>query len=172
MATKGLCKNGFNQARSCSNGQAAIDDSDDDWGPWAAPAPVEVVEVDDEKEDDTDEEEVLDYYERWDEDVEEEGADDGVEEVDDDEDEEDDEAKMEAAKVAARFAQSGDDAILDGLCNSLDDQFANRADVCPFHMTHWVPKGDAALAREQTGTGLKRRRGTSSRAGRVSPVNG
>ena len=163
-----LCKNGFNQARSCSNGRADDDDDDDDWGEWKAAAPV-----DDEKEDDTDEEEVLDYYERWDEDVEEEGADDGVEvvEVDDDEAEEDDEAKMAAAKVAARFAQSGDEAILDGLCNSLDDQFANRADVCPFHMTHWVPpKGDVALAREQTG--LKRRRGTSSRAGRVSQVNG
>ena len=164
-----LCKNGFNQARSCSNGRADDHADDDDWGPWTAAAPV-----DDEKEDDTDEEEVLDYYERWDEDVEEEeGADDGVEvvEVDDDEAEEDDEAKMAAAKVAARFAQSGDEAILNGLCNSLDDQFANRADVCPFHMTHWVPpKGDVALAREQTG--LKRRRGTSSRAGRVSQVNG
>ena len=45
-----LCKDGLNQATSCSNGRAADDDSDDDWGTWAAPAPVEV-EDEEEKED-------------------------------------------------------------------------------------------------------------------------
>ncbi len=141
-----LCKDGLNQATSCSNGRAADDDSDDDWGTWAAPAPVEV------------EDEEEDYDDRWDE---EEGADDDVEvvEVEEDEDEEDDEVKVEAAREAMSWT------TLDDLCESLDDQFANRTDVCPIHMTHWVPKGDAAKAREQTGTGFKRRRGSSHRAG-------
>ena len=91
-----------------------------------------------------------------------------VVEVEEDEDEEDDEVKVEAAREAMSWT------TLDDLCESLDDQFANRTDVCPIHMTHWVPKGDAAMARAagQTDTGLKRRRGTSSRAGRVSQVNG
>ena len=166
MATKGLCKNGFNQARSCSNGQDADDDSDDDWGGWKAP--VEVVEVEDETEEENE------YYERWDEDVEEEAEEEEEEEGDDgveveEVDAEEDEAQAEAARVAALFAETGDVELLDGLCNSLDDQFANRADVCPIHMTHWVEK---KTQHEQTDTVLKRRRGTSSRAGRVSSVNG
>ena len=174
-----LCKDGLNQATSRSKGRADGDDSDDDWGGWKSVA--QVMKVDDEEEDDDDE--VVDSSENWDEEVwEEEGADDGVEvvEVDDDNDDDDDgddaEAKVEASKLGAlfakRFRQSGDDQVVDGLCISLAEQFANRADVCPFNMTHWVPKGDAGLAREQNGTVLKRRRGSSHRAGRVSQVNG
>ena len=187
-----LCKDGLNQATYRSKGRAAGDDSDDDWGGWKAvvPTPVEVVEVDDEEGSfDMDDEEVLDSSENWDEEVwEEEGADDGVEVVevdednddgdddDDDDDDDDADAKVEASKLGAlfakRFRKSSDEDVLDGLCISLDDQFANRADVCPFNMTHWVPKGEAGLAREQNGTVLKRRRGSSHRAGRVSQVNG
>ena len=179
-----LCKDGLNQATSRSKGRADGDDSDDDWGGWkaAAPTPVEVMEVDGEEEDDMDDEEVIDSSENWDEEVwEEEGADDGVEvvEVDEDNDDDDDDdakAKVEASKLGAlfakRFRKSGDEQVLDGLCISLGEQFANRADVCPFNMTHWVPKGEAGLAREQNGTVLKRRRGSSHRAGRVSQVNG